>query len=200
VSAWPEIVASGLSAALGGAAGAWYQGHAAARARRRAVDEPGPMIRRERFLTGRQGLYEEFFAASSAAFMAVGNYQMASRQCADEPAGEQVTGADRAALDDLGRRAERAVERVRSIAYRVEMRAAPTEVVHALREYVESLNGILDMAWIPAQMHLSEERVRRLMRADLPFDTTAPDTTAPGTTAPDTAASDGSASDAAAGS
>ncbi len=109
---------------------------------------------------------------SSAAFLAVGNYQMAKRHT--KPLPTKGKGRDRdpaeASLHDLGTKAEQALDHARRICYRLEMRTIPSELVEALREYVESLKGILDLPWIPVEMHLSEERVRRIMRADLAFD------------------------------
>jgi hypothetical protein len=173
VSVW-EVVASGVPALLGGAAGAWwYQSRAALRARSSAHPGPLPQPRTAglKFLPERHALYEEFFVASSAAFMAVGRYQMAQRKSDEQPLAEVASNGDKgAATEELGRQAEQAVERVRLVSYRLEMRDVPTEILQAVREYIASLDGILALQWIPAEMHLSEERVRRLMRSDLDFE------------------------------
>jgi len=174
MSVLAEILASGLSAALGAAFGAWYWSRSGLHGRPSAGDRDGaldaPDAQRTHYLSGRQDLYEEFFAVSSAAFLAVGNYQMAKRH--NQPRPTKGKGRDPAdvALDVLGRKAEDALDHARRICYRLEMRTIPSELVEALREYVESLKGILDLPWIPVEMHLSEERVRRIMRADLAFD------------------------------
>jgi hypothetical protein len=169
-------MASGVSALLGGAAGAWwYHSRAAVRGRRPSSLQPPtahePGTSRLRFLPERHGLYEEFFVASSAAFMAVGRYQMAQRKSDEQALAEVASSGDKgAATEELGHQAEQAVERVRLVAYRLEMRDVPPEILQAVREYVASLDGILALQWIPAEMHLSEERVRRLMRSDLDFE------------------------------
>jgi hypothetical protein len=174
MSVLAEILASGLSAALGAAFGAWYwsraglNGRPSAGGRDDAADAPD--AQRTHYLSGRQDLYEEFFAVSSAAFLAVGNYQMAKRHTNPQPTKGKGRDPADVALDDLGRRAEDALDHARRICYRLEMRTIPSELVEALREYVESLKGILELPWIPVEMHLSEERVRRIMRADLAFD------------------------------
>jgi hypothetical protein len=175
VSVW-EVVASGASALLGGAAGAWwYTSRAALRSGPSSLQpsmpqQPG-LGQRMRFLPERHALYEEFFVASSAAFMAVGRYQMAQRKSDEQALAEVASNGDKgAATEELGQQAEQAVERVRLVSYRLEMRDVPPEILQAVREYVASLDGILALQWIPAEMHLSEERVRRLMRSDLDFE------------------------------
>lgn len=173
MSVLAEMLASGLSAALGAAFGAWYWRRAALHSGQpEGGHDSAPDAQRTHYLSGRQDLYEEFFAVSSAAFLAVGNYQMAKRHTKPRPT--MVKGRDRdpaeASLHDLGTKAEQALDHARRICYRLEMRTIPSELVDALREYVESLKGILDLPWIPVEMHLSEERVRRIMRADLAFD------------------------------
>jgi hypothetical protein len=174
MSVLAEILASGLSAALGAAFGAWYWSRAGLNGRPSAGGRDGagdaPDAQRTHYLSGRQDLYEEFFAVSSAAFLAVGNYQMAKRHTKPRPTKGKGRDPADVALDDLGRRAEDALDHARRICYRLEMRTIPSELVEALREYVESLKGILELPWIPVEMHLSEERVRRIMRADLAFD------------------------------
>lgn len=174
MSVLAEILASGLSAALGAAFGAWYWSRAGLNGRPSADGHGGapdaPDAHRTHYLGGRQDLYEEFFAVSSAAFLAVGNYQMAKRHSQPRPAKGKGRDPADVALDDLGRKAEDALDHARRICYRLEMRTIPSELVEALREYVESLKGILELPWIPVEMHLSEERVRRIMRADLAFD------------------------------
>jgi hypothetical protein len=172
MSVLAEILASGLSAALGAAFGAWYSSRLGPRpsAGGRDGTAGAQETQRTHYLGGRQDLYEEFFAVSSAAFLAVGNYQMAKRHSTPQPAKGKGRDPADVALDDLGRKAEDALDHARRICYRLEMRTIPAELVEALREYVDSLKGILELPWIPVEMHLSEERVRRIMRADLAFD------------------------------
>jgi hypothetical protein len=175
VSAW-EVLASGASALAGGVLGTWwYHSRVAVRSRATATvppptAQPAPTTQAARFLPERQTVYEEFFIASSAAFMAVGNYQLAQRKSDGLVVGDASANGMGAAVQELGRMAEHAIERVRLVSYRLEMRDVPGEIIEAVREYVDSMNGILALHWIPAEMHLSEERVRRLMRADLDFE------------------------------